>query len=90
MAANKLTVDPAALEYGVKRIRTLMSEYEKHYNTMRACLTAVNLDSKQRQALDTASAQLATQYEAMKNYLENGVIEMFETAAKTYRKADIK
>lgn len=88
MAANKLTVDPLMLEAGVMKLRTLLGEYEGHYKQMQLLLTSLELDSSQKAALEEASDRLKMQYDQMKAYLNNNVIEIISLAAKTYKKAD--
>ncbi|MGN1142262.1 MAG: hypothetical protein ACI4TF_13765 [Oliverpabstia sp.] len=86
--ANTIKVDPVSLTNEVKKLKIFLEEYEKVYKLMKKNIALLELDQKQCQALNTSAEAMYQEFKKMKTYLENGVIEIFETAAVEYKKAD--
>ncbi|MGN0202927.1 MAG: hypothetical protein ACI4BB_00190 [Coprococcus sp.] len=86
--ASTLKVNSTNLTKKAKNVKLFLREYEAQYKRLKNSINALNLDAGQLQALQASADEMYGEFQKMKRYLESGVIDIFETAAVEYQKAD--
>ena len=89
MAELSLEIDPTELKRCAGSIRSLLSEYDARYKSLMGRLDGLQLDETQKKQLADSAEKMRAKFRKLSDYMESGVLDVYETAAKAYADADV-